>query len=160
LTAEVDCPEAVGFPSADLKNQSDQNALARADAKKGFWHQKSAATKKDWSDAAPKVLIKKALRAHPYSVINGSAILFVDSPKGKRSIGDYICHGRRTRVLTVSDYYHTLESRIGYKLILGGTRHFGYLRRGHYDHFLFQVPCSIGSIGSYNHHNISIVAPE
>ena len=23
-------------------------------------------------------------------------------------------------------YYHTLESRIGYKLVLGGTRHFGY----------------------------------
>ena len=31
---------------------------------------------------------------------------------------------------TVSDYYHTLESRIGYKLILGGTRHFGYYREG------------------------------
>jgi len=46
LNAEVDCPETIGFPSADLKNQSDQNALARADAKKGFWHQKSAAIKK------------------------------------------------------------------------------------------------------------------
>lgn len=31
---------------------------------------------------------------------------------------------------TVSDYYHTLESRIGYKLILGGTRHFGYYQEG------------------------------
>lgn len=31
---------------------------------------------------------------------------------------------------TVSDYYHTLESRIGYKLVLGGTRHFGYYEEG------------------------------
>lgn len=31
---------------------------------------------------------------------------------------------------TVSDYYHTLESRIGYKLVLGGTRHFGYYKEG------------------------------
>ena len=31
---------------------------------------------------------------------------------------------------TVSDYYHKLESRIGYKLILGGTRHFGYYKEG------------------------------
>ena len=31
---------------------------------------------------------------------------------------------------TVSDYYHKLESRIGYKLILGGTRHFGYYEAG------------------------------
>ncbi|KIW09842.1 hypothetical protein PV08_11943 [Exophiala spinifera] len=31
---------------------------------------------------------------------------------------------------TVSEYYHTLESRIGYRLILGGTRHFGYYREG------------------------------
>jgi sterol 24-C-methyltransferase len=31
---------------------------------------------------------------------------------------------------TVSDYYHTLESRIGYKLVLGGTRHFGYYEKG------------------------------
>lgn len=31
---------------------------------------------------------------------------------------------------TVSDYYHTWESRIGYKLVLGGTRHFGYYEEG------------------------------
>jgi len=31
---------------------------------------------------------------------------------------------------TVSDYYHSLESRIGYRLILGGTRHFGYYGEG------------------------------
>ena len=31
---------------------------------------------------------------------------------------------------TVSDYYHTLESRVGYRLILGGTRHFGYYEAG------------------------------
>ncbi|EXJ70428.1 uncharacterized protein A1O5_06496 [Cladophialophora psammophila CBS 110553] len=31
---------------------------------------------------------------------------------------------------TVSDYYHSLESRIGYRLILGGTRHFGYYKEG------------------------------
>ena len=31
---------------------------------------------------------------------------------------------------TVSDYYHALESRIGYRLILGGTRHFGYYKEG------------------------------
>lgn len=31
---------------------------------------------------------------------------------------------------TVSDYYHTLESRVGYKLVLGGTRHFGYYKEG------------------------------
>jgi sterol 24-C-methyltransferase len=31
---------------------------------------------------------------------------------------------------TVSEYYHTLESRIGYKLVLGGTRHFGYYEEG------------------------------
>ncbi|MCJ1311670.1 hypothetical protein MMC25_005343 [Agyrium rufum] len=28
--------------------------------------------------------------------------------------------------VTVSDYYHSLESRIGYRLLLGNTRHFGY----------------------------------
>jgi len=33
---------------------------------------------------------------------------------------------------TVSDYYHRLESRIGYKLILGGTRHFGYYEEDTY----------------------------
>jgi sterol 24-C-methyltransferase len=31
---------------------------------------------------------------------------------------------------SVSDYYHTLESRIGYELILGGTKHFGYYEEG------------------------------
>src|ERR1700761_9566852 len=31
---------------------------------------------------------------------------------------------------TVSEYYHSLESRIGYRLILGGTRHFGYYEAG------------------------------
>ena len=31
---------------------------------------------------------------------------------------------------TVSDYYHTLESRLGYRLVLGGTRHFGYYEEG------------------------------
>jgi sterol 24-C-methyltransferase len=31
---------------------------------------------------------------------------------------------------SVSDYYHTLESQIGYKLLLGGTRHFGYYEEG------------------------------
>ncbi|KIX97891.1 uncharacterized protein Z520_06669 [Fonsecaea multimorphosa CBS 102226] len=31
---------------------------------------------------------------------------------------------------TVSDYYHRLESRIGYRFILGGTRHFGYYKEG------------------------------
>ena len=31
---------------------------------------------------------------------------------------------------TVSEYYHLLESRIGYKLLLGGTRHFGYYEAG------------------------------
>ncbi|KIW90521.1 uncharacterized protein Z519_09168 [Cladophialophora bantiana CBS 173.52] len=31
---------------------------------------------------------------------------------------------------TVSDYYHSLESRSGYRLILGGTRHFGYYKEG------------------------------
>ena len=31
---------------------------------------------------------------------------------------------------TVHDYYHTLESRIGYRLLLGGTRHFGYYPEG------------------------------
>ncbi|CAI7577205.1 unnamed protein product [Penicillium glandicola] len=28
--------------------------------------------------------------------------------------------------LQLQSYYHTLESRIGYRLVLGGTRHFGY----------------------------------
>ena len=31
---------------------------------------------------------------------------------------------------SVSDYYNRLESRIGYKLVLGGTRHFGYYEEG------------------------------
>jgi ubiquinone/menaquinone biosynthesis C-methylase UbiE len=31
---------------------------------------------------------------------------------------------------SVSEYYHTLESRIGYRLVLGGTRHFGYYEEG------------------------------
>lgn len=31
---------------------------------------------------------------------------------------------------TVSDYYHRLESRIGYRFVLGGTRHFGYYKEG------------------------------
>ena len=31
---------------------------------------------------------------------------------------------------TVSDYYHRLESRIGYRLLLGGTRHFGLYEIG------------------------------
>lgn len=31
---------------------------------------------------------------------------------------------------TVHDYDHTLESRIGYRLLLGGTRHFAYYREG------------------------------
>jgi len=30
----------------------------------------------------------------------------------------------------VPDYYNTLESRIGYQVFLGGTRHFGYYARG------------------------------
>ncbi|KAK0706012.1 S-adenosyl-L-methionine-dependent methyltransferase [Lasiosphaeria miniovina] len=29
-------------------------------------------------------------------------------------------------------YYHSFESRIGYRLLLGGTRHFGYWNRGTY----------------------------
>ena len=28
----------------------------------------------------------------------------------------------------LQNYYHTLESRIGYRLVLGGTRHFGYYK--------------------------------
>ena len=31
---------------------------------------------------------------------------------------------------SVSEYYHRFESRIGYKLLLGGTRHFGYYEAG------------------------------
>ena len=31
---------------------------------------------------------------------------------------------------SVSQYYHLLESRIGYRLLLGGTRHFGYYKVG------------------------------
>lgn len=30
----------------------------------------------------------------------------------------------------LQDYYHSLESRIGYRLVLGGTRHFGYYEPG------------------------------
>ena len=30
---------------------------------------------------------------------------------------------------TVKDYYDTIESRIGYRLMLGGTRHFGYYEK-------------------------------
>jgi sterol 24-C-methyltransferase len=30
----------------------------------------------------------------------------------------------------LQDYYHSLESRIGYSLVLGGTRHFGYYKSG------------------------------
>ena len=33
-------------------------------------------------------------------------------------------------MVTVDEYYHRLESRIGYRLILGGTRHFGYYKPG------------------------------
>lgn len=40
---------------------------------------------------------------------------------------------------TVSDYYHTLESRLGYKLVLGGTRHFGYYEKDTW------IPFPIGS---------------
>lgn len=32
-------------------------------------------------------------------------------------------------------YYHALESRIGYQLVLGGTRHFGYYERDVYNPF-------------------------
>lgn len=32
----------------------------------------------------------------------------------------------------LQDYYATLESRIGYRLVLGGTRHFGYYKPGTY----------------------------
>jgi sterol 24-C-methyltransferase len=32
--------------------------------------------------------------------------------------------------ITVQDYYDRLESRIGYRLMLGGTRHFGYYADG------------------------------
>ncbi|KAJ2892741.1 hypothetical protein MKZ38_009426 [Zalerion maritima] len=35
----------------------------------------------------------------------------------------------KTRVL---NYYNSLESRLGYKLVLGGTRHFGYWERDTY----------------------------
>ena len=33
---------------------------------------------------------------------------------------------------TVSDYFYSLESRVGYNLLLGGTRHFGYYDEGAY----------------------------
>lgn len=33
-------------------------------------------------------------------------------------------------MVSVYEYYHTLESRIGYRLVLGGTRHFGYYPEG------------------------------
>lgn len=32
-------------------------------------------------------------------------------------------------------YYHAFESRIGYQLVLGGTRHFGYYKRDTYNPF-------------------------
>lgn len=35
----------------------------------------------------------------------------------------------------LQDYYHTLESRIGYRLVLGGTRHFGYYPAGSWSPF-------------------------
>ncbi|EMR89691.1 hypothetical protein ACHAP3_000735 [Botrytis cinerea] len=36
---------------------------------------------------------------------------------------------------TLQEYYHKLESRIGYRLVLGGTRHFGYYERDKYNPF-------------------------
>ncbi|QSZ28644.1 hypothetical protein DSL72_003143 [Monilinia vaccinii-corymbosi] len=35
----------------------------------------------------------------------------------------------------LQEYYHTLESRLGYHIVLGGTRHFGYYERDKYNPF-------------------------
>jgi len=37
--------------------------------------------------------------------------------------------------LTVSEYYHKIESRLGYNLLLGGTRHFGFYPAGTWSPF-------------------------
>lgn len=36
----------------------------------------------------------------------------------------------------LQSYYHKLESRIGYRLVLGGTRHFGYWYVFSFDRFI------------------------
>ncbi|KAF7927546.1 uncharacterized protein EAE98_005928 [Botrytis deweyae] len=36
---------------------------------------------------------------------------------------------------SLQDYYHTIESRLGYQIVLGGTRHFGYYERDKYNPF-------------------------
>jgi len=41
-----------------------------------------------------------------------------------------VLHSAGLEMSTVYDYYHTFESRIGYQVLLGGTRHFGYYPGG------------------------------
>jgi len=39
-------------------------------------------------------------------------------------------HIKKKVLSTVPEFYNTLQSRVGYQLFLGGTRHFGYYARG------------------------------